>query len=389
MTTADKRSKTQKQQSIPYIPGLEGVPAVRTEISFLDTENEKIIIRGYDLIELAREYSYLDVAYLVLHGRLPTEEERTQLEDTLKQNQILPAQVYLVLPLLPARTHVMDAQRTLLSYLAGFEEPSVLNDPSPEVNLQKGLRILARLPVLTAAAFRHLQGKRPVEHHPSLSYTANFYYMIMAEEPDPTAAEIFDKVMTCYIEHEMPNSTFTARVIASTLSDIYGAVVGAIASLKGPLHGGANEAVAQMLLEIKEKVGARGAADYIKQKLSRKERIMGFGHRVYMRKYDPRAALLKEYIPKVVDRHPDGNQLYEIYQIVEETMAQEKGLYPNMDYPVGLLFLLLGIPIPLYTPIFLVARTAGLIAHVIEQHKDNRLFRPRVIYEGKPYIPLK
>lgn len=389
MTVENKKTKAQAEQSIPYIPGLEGVPAVKTQISFLDTENEKIIIRGYDLIELARKYTYLDVAHLVIYGKLPTQEERHQIEQTLKQNQILPAQVYLLFPLLPARTHVMDAQRTLLSYLAGFEEPSALSDTSREANLQKGLRILARLPVLTAAVFRHLQGKRPVEHHPTLSYTANFYYMIMAEEPDATTTEIFDKVMTCYIEHEMPNSTFAARVIASTLSDIYGAIVGAVASLKGPLHGGANEAVVEMLLEIKEKVGAKGAATYIKQKLARKERIMGFGHRVYMGKYDPRAALLKEYIPKVVDRHPDGNQLHEIYQIVEETMAQEKGLYPNMDYPVGLLLFLLGVPIPLYTPIFLVARTAGLIAHVIEQHEDNRLFRPRVIYEGKPYTPIK
>lgn len=383
-----ERTAISSEAEIPYRPGLEGVPAVETEISFLDVQEEKILIRGYDLIELARKYTYVDVAYLLLYEKLPTEAERNQLEAQLKNALKIPAPLYEFFRLLPRRMHVMDAQRTLVSILAGYEDPEFLMDTSPEANLQKGLRILGALPLLTAGAYRELNGQVPLDPHPGLSYTANFYFMITGREPDETARKIFDLVMLCYIEHEMPNSTFTARVIASTLSDIYGAICGAIASLKGPLHGGANEAVAYMLLEILEKGGKKYARQYVQEKLQRKERIMGFGHRVYMRKYDPRALLLREFIPEVLHLHPQGESLYEIYQIVEETMHEEKGLYPNMDYPVGLLFYLMGIPIPLYTPIFLVARTAGLIAHVIEQHRNNRLFRPRVIYKGSSYKPL-
>ncbi len=373
----------------PYSPGLEGVPAVKTSISYLDVDNEKILIRGYDLIELAQQFRYIEVAYLLLHQELPSQEQAQAFEEKLRNAEKLPAQFYEILRFLPRQMHVMDAQRTLLSYLAGFEKPEVLMDHSPEANYEKGIRILARFPAVTAYAYRELHSLPLPDPHPSLSFTANFLYLITGEEPDEELAHIFDITMTCYIEHEMPNSTFTARVIASTLSDIYGALVGAVASLKGPLHGGANEAVAHMLLEVLEQGGPSAAKNYVLEKLKRKERIMGFGHRVYMRKYDPRAALLKEFIPKLVNRHPRGQELYEIYQIIEETMREEKGLYPNMDYPVGLLYYLMGIPIPLYTPIFLVARTAGLIAHVIEQHAANRLFRPRVLYEGPQYQPLK
>ncbi len=372
-----------------YIPGLEGVIAVKTAISYLDVEHGRVLIRGYDLIELAQQFTYTQVSYLVIKGELPTEEEHRDYVALLQKESKLPSLVYEVMRLLPRKMHVMDAQRTLISYMAGFEDPEFLNDTSPEANFQKGIRILARLPQITANAYRELNDMPIIDPHPSLPFSQNFLYMILGKEADETAYEVFDKTMTCYIEHEMPNSTFTARVIASTLSDIYGALTGAVASLKGPLHGGANEAVAYMLLEILEKGGPSVAKQYVLDKLSRKERIMGFGHRVYMRKYDPRAALLKDYIPKLLDRHPRGQELYEIYQIIEETMREEKGLYPNVDYPVGLIYLLLGIPIPLFTPIFFVARTSGLIAHVIEQHANNRLFRPRVLYVGPEYRPLK
>lgn len=387
-TTSAQQKTTASTTSYPYSPGLEGVPAVKTTISYLDVDNEKILIRGYDLIELAQRFRYIEVAYLLLHQELPSQQQAQTFENQLRTAEKLPAQLYEVLRFLPRQMHVMDAQRTLLSYLAGFEKPEVLMDHSPEANYEKGIRILARFPAITAYAYRELHNLPLPDPHPSLSFTANFLYLITGEEPDEELARIFDITMTCYIEHEMPNSTFTARVIASTLSDIYGALVGAVASLKGPLHGGANEAVAHMLLEVLEQGGHKAAKNYVLEKLKRKERIMGFGHRVYMRKYDPRAALLKEFIPKLVNRHPHGQELYEIYQIIEETMRKEKGLYPNMDYPVGLLYYLMGIPIPLYTPIFLVARTAGLIAHVIEQHSANRLFRPRVLYEGPQYQPL-
>jgi citrate synthase len=365
-----------------YSPGLEGVIATATSISYLDTEHEQIVLRGYDLMELARSKRYTEVAYLTLYGRLPEASELRAFEDRLREEAELPEEVYRLLDLLPPRMHVMDAQRTALSYLAGLEDPAELRDTSPEADLRKGVRVLARMPALTANAYRALRGLPRVRPDPSLGFSEGFLYMLLGTRPDPEAVRVFDLTLTCYIEHEMPNSTFAARVIASTLSDLYGALVGAAASLKGPLHGGANEAVAHMLLEILEAGGSARAEQYVLDRLRRGERIMGFGHRVYMRRPDPRAVLLREALPGLAGRRPEGEELLRIYGVVETVMRREKGLYPNADYPVGLVYSLLGIPIELYTPIFFVARTAGLVAHVAEQHGDNRLFRPRVLYQG-------
>ncbi|WP_324715809.1 citrate/2-methylcitrate synthase [Carboxydochorda subterranea] len=365
-----------------YSPGLEGVIAAVTSISYLDVEHEQIVVRGYDLIELARQMHYPQVAYLVIYGSLPSADELADFNRTLQEQAALPEAAYRLFQLMPRTTEVMDAQRTVISFLAGFEDPAELRDPSMQANLTKGVRLLARMPAITANAYRTVHGLPPVEPDGELGFSENFLYMITGARPDAQAARIFDMSLTCYIEHEMPNSTFAARVIASTLSDIYGAVAGAAASLKGPLHGGANEAVAHMLLEILQRGGASVAEAYVMEKLARKERIMGFGHRVYMKRYDPRAHLMKDYIPQLAGRRPEGPELYRIYQTVEQVMLREKGLFPNADYPVGLIYLLLGIPIDLYTPIFLAARTAGLVAHVAEQHANNRLFRPRVLYQG-------
>ena len=365
-----------------YSPGLEGVIATTTSISYLDVDHEEIVIRGYDLIELARHLSYPEVAFLVIFGRLPSPAERESFGQELSKQAVLPEEVYRLLSLLPPGTEVMDAQRTVVSFLAGYESPEQLRDTSPQANQRRGVRLLARMPALTANAYRALRGLPTVRPDPALGFVENFYYMITGERPDETARRVFDVTLTCYIEHELPNSTFAARVIASTLSDLYGAVAGAAASLKGPLHGGANEAVARMLVDILQQGGAAKAEAHVMERLRRKERIMGFGHRVYMKRYDPRAALVRQFIPSLVDRRPEGPELYEIYQKVEEVVFREKGLYPNVDYPVGLIYYLLGFPIELYTPIFLVARTAGLVAHVVEQHENNRLFRPRVLYQG-------
>jgi citrate synthase len=365
-----------------YSPGLEGVIATTTRISYLDTEHEQIVLRGYDLIELARGKRYTEVAYLTLYGNLPSAEELASFEAQLREQAELPEVVYRLLDLLPARMHVMDAQRTVLSFLAGLEEPEALQDTSVEANLRRGIRVLAQMPAITANAYRALRGLPRVRPDPSLGFSDGFLYMLLGSRPDPEAVRVFDLTLTCYIEHEMPNSTFAARVIASTLSDLYGALVGAAASLKGPLHGGANEAVARMLIDILQHGGAEAAESYILERLRRGERIMGFGHRVYMRRYDPRALLMREFLPGLAGRRPEGGELVRIHRTVEEVMRREKGLYPNADYPAGLIYYLLGIPIELYTPIFLVSRTAGLVAHVVEQHAHNRLFRPRVLYEG-------
>ncbi len=367
---------------LPYSPGLENVIATTTRISYLDVEHEQIVVRGYDLIELARKRPYLDVAYLLLYEKLPDADEAAAFRAALRQEASLPDEMYRLLSLFPKTTDPMDALRTGLSFLAGYEDPAFLADTSREANLRKGIRILAKAPIVAANAYRALQGQAFVKPDPALDFSENFLWMILGRRPDDQAVRVFDTILTCYIEHELPNSTFAARVIASTLSDIYAAVVGAVASLKGPLHGGANEAAIRMLLEIYEQGGAARAEAYVLDKLRRKERIMGFGHRVYMRRYDPRALLLRDFIPLLVDRRPEGRELYAIYQTVEAVMAREKGIHPNTDYPIGFLLYLMGVPIPLYTPIFLCARVAGLIAHVVEQHENNRLYRPRVLYEG-------
>ncbi len=365
-----------------YSPGLEGVISNLTRLSYLDVDLEVILIRGYDLIDLARNLKYVDVAHLVMYGELPDEAAAQSLSDALKSQCELPEDAYRLLELLTRDTSVMDALRTGISFLAGYEEPDLLMDISREANLAKGVRLLARAPVVAVNAYRVLNGLPIVRPDPSLGYAENFLYMIRGERPDGESLEGFDRILTCYVEHEMANSTFAARVIGSTLADVYGALTGAVASLKGPLHGGANEAAISMLLDIHRNGGEAAAEEYVLEQLRQRARIMGFGHRVYMRRYDPRALFLRDYIESLADRRPEGRELHAIYRTVEEVMLRERGLYPNADYPIALLFYLLDVPVPLDTPIFQCARIAGLVAHVIEQQEDNRLFRPRVQYEG-------
>lgn len=365
-----------------FKPGLDGVIATDTNVSYLDVDNEEIVIRGYDLIELADSKTYPEVAYLVIHGKLPNVDQLNDFQKLLLDDSAFPSETYDLLKLIPKTSMVMDVIRTGISYLAGFNKESDLMNTTEKNNLDKGTRLIAEVAVLTANSYRILNDQEIIKPDSSKSFSQNFLEMILGKSVSSKETEIFDKILTCYIEHEMPNSTFAARVIGSTLSDIYGAFVGGISSLKGPLHGGANEAAIHMILDIKSKGGANIAEEYILEKLKNKERIMGFGHRVYMKKYDPRALFLRDYISDLESNIDGGEELHRIYKIVEEAMAREKGLYPNTDYPIALLFYLLGIPIPLYTPIFFASRTAGLVAHVIEQHNNNRLFRPRVLYTG-------
>ena len=329
--------------TMPYSPGLEGVISNVTQLSYLDVDEEVILIRGYDLIDLARNLRYVDVAYLVMYGEMPDETNAQALCDALKSQCELPEDAYRLLELLPKDTAVMDALRTGISFLAGYEEPALLSDTSREANLAKGVRLLAKAPAIAVNAYRALNGLPFVRPDPGLGFAENFLYMVRGERPDAESLDGFDRILTCYIEHEMANSTFAARVIGSTLSDIYGAVTGAVASLKGPLHGGANEAAISMLLEIYHRGGASEAEAYVMEKLSERARIMGFGHRVYMRRYDPRAYFLRDYIPSLVDRKPEGRELHAIYRTVEEVMLRERGLYPNADYPIALLFYLLDV----------------------------------------------
>lgn len=359
-----------------FRPGLEGVIASETDISFLDVAAEQIVIRGYDLIELARTVTYVDVVGLLLDGALPTAARRTGLEEELRTAAAVPDEMWPIVTFPAPHKEAMDILRTGVSALAAFDDE--LGDRSPEANRRKAVRLLARVPVLVANGYRLQTGLAPIAPRPDLSYSANFLHMLTGRLPDERETRVFDQSLVVYSEHEMPNSTFVARVIASTQSDLYGALTGAVASLKGTLHGGANEAVMHMLREAKTPAGLE---KLMKNRLAGKERIMGFGHRVYMKKMDPRALLMKEALAELSDLRGD-RVLYEMCDLGERIMREEKGLYPNLDYYAAPVYGLLGIPIDLYTPIFLASRTAGIAAHVIEQHANNRLFRPRVVYNG-------
>lgn len=363
-----------------YVPGLEGVIATETAISLLDTEKEKIIIRGHDLIELSKSNDYVDVAHLLLEGNLPTTEEREILIERLKDNYEVPKAVFEVFQLLSNNMHPMDALRTGISVLAGYDDN--LDDRSKAVNKKRAYQLLGQLPNITVNSYHIINGEKPIYPRKDLSYSANFLYMITGKEPTALETEIFDRSLLLYSEHEMPNSTFTARVIASTNSDLYGALTGAVASLKGNLHGGANEAVMYMLKEVST---VSEFEELLQRKLHKKEKIMGFGHRVYMKRMDPRAAMMKQSLEQLCAKEGDY-LLLEMCEAGERLMKKKKGLFPNLDYYAAPVYWLLGIPIPLYTPIFFSARTVGLCAHVMEQHENNRLFRPRVHYIGKEYV---
>ncbi|MDQ0876296.1 citrate synthase [Paenibacillus sp. V4I3] len=359
-----------------YLPGLENVIASETNISYLDVEKEEIVVRGYDLIELAQHVTYLDIVGLLLNGVLPNPDERHSIEEKLRSEYGLPPNVNAILQLLPEEADFMDVLRTGISAIASYDVD--LEDRSREANTRKAIRLLAKVPEIVANGYR-AQTKQPfIDPRKVLSYTANFLYMITGRVPTKMEEAIFDQSLIVYSEHEMPNSTFAARVIASTQSDLYGALTGAVASLKGTLHGGANEAVMAMLLEA----GSEAKLEALMlNKLAKKERIMGFGHRVYMKKADPRALLMKEALAELaVDKNQP--ELYNMCVLGEEVMKREKNLHPNLDYYAAPVYYLLGIPIDLFTPVFLAARTIGISAHVIEQHDNNRLFRPRVHYKG-------
>ncbi|KMY49890.1 citrate synthase [Peribacillus loiseleuriae] len=359
-----------------YSPGLDGIIAAETKLSFLDTVHSEIVIQGYDLIKLSESHDYLDIVHLLLHDRFPTSEEKAIQEKTLQDEYVVPEDILEILKLLPKKTHPMDGLRTGISALAGFDPH--INDRSSTVNKKRAYTLLGKVPNIVANSYRVLNKQEVVSPNKDLSYSANFYYMITGKEPSAVEEKIFDQSLVLYSEHEMPNSTFTARVIASTQSDLYGALTGAVASLKGSLHGGANEAVMYMLLEAGT---VEKFEQLLKQKLVNKEKIMGFGHRVYMKKMDPRALIMKKALKQLCDAKGD-DLLYKMCEAGEVVMEREKGLYPNLDYYAAPVYYMLGLPIEIYTPIFFSARTVGLCAHVVEQHANNRLFRPRVNYIG-------
>lgn len=367
-----------------YKPGLEGVIAGVSSISEVDAERDALIYAGYPAHELAANSNYIEVAYLLLHGKLPTKSQLDDFSAKIKKESTLSPDLLAFLKGLPKTGDVMTGLSEAISYLHMQDKNASKIDH--DSNVAKAITLIAKSPTIVAALHRIHQGKDPIAPNPKLDHAANFLYMISGKEPDPESAKTFDSTMILYAEHGYNASTFAALVTASTLSDMYSAIVSAIGTLKGPLHGGANEAAIEMLLKIGD---ASKAEAWLKDALQRKEKIMGFGHRVY-KKQDSRAPIMKKLAEKTAKRMGD-TKLFDLSNKLEEAMMREKKIFPNVDFHGSVFYYLIGLPIEVYTPIFAMARMAGWTAHVIEQHSANRLIRPECHYTGArnvSYVPV-
>ena len=376
-----KRLVERVGMSEAYFPGLEGIVAGETAICAIEGGLQ---YRGYSVEALAHEASFLEVAYLLLRGELPNQEFLADFQAVMEEATDLPQPVVQLLQEIPLHVSAMDVLRTGISALGNFDPQ--LDDQDREANVAKTQRLLAQIPLLIATRFRHSRGLSLVEPNPELGYAGNLLYVITGKEPTPLEERAMDVSLILYAEHEFNASTFAARVVTSTQSDLYSAVTAAVGALKGPLHGGANERVMDLLLEVGS---AENAEAWIRQALASKRRIMGFGHRVY-KTGDPRAVILREYCRRLAEQAGDS-ELEVIADTIERVVRTEKGLPPNLDWPSARLYRYLGLEVELYTPLFVVGRVAGWAAHVIEQSENNRLIRPRSRYTGPParaFVPL-
>lgn len=362
-----------------YSPGLEGVIAGETAIS---TITGGLRYRGYPVTELAEQATFDEVAYLLLHGELPTTRHLADFQKRLAGYRSLPEPLHVLLKSLPRGTTPMDVLRSAVSILAHFD-PDV-ESSTREANLRKAERLLAQIPLVVAEHHRIDQGQQPIAPRADLPTAANFLYMLRGSESKPFDAKALDVSLILYAEHEFNASTFTARVVCSTESDLHSSVTAAIGALKGRLHGGANEKVMDFL---RAAGGSDTAEKWLRDAFARKERVMGFGHRVY-KTGDVRAGILKEYARKAAQT--SGLMKWEeTAEIFERILASEKNLFPNLDWPAGRLYHAMGLEVPLYTPIFVMSRITGWCAHVIEQLEHNRLIRPRARYTGPEVRAVK
>lgn len=362
--------------------GLEGITATTSAISSII--GTTLTYRGIDINELAAHSTFEEVVYLLWFGELPNREQLDAFNQDLANNRELSPQVIEAIRQYPRDANPMVSLRTAVSMLA-FYDP-LAEEMSTEANHQKAVRLTAKFPTIVAAIQRLRNGQNPVAPDPNLNEAANFLYMLRDERPSELAAHIMDVVLVLHADHELNASTFAARVAASTLSDMDSAVVAALCTLKGPLHGGANQAVMRTL----EEIGSPEAVpDYVRAALERKERIMGFGHRVY-KEGDPRALWLKRMSQQLAEE--TGNpRWYQMSALMEEEVKADKGLLPNVDFYSASVYTYLGMPHDLFTAIFAISRVSGWIAHILEQYADNRLIRPRAEYVGpqkRPYFPL-
>jgi citrate synthase len=349
--------------------GLEGVVAAQSSIGDVDGTNGVLIYQGLDIHDLAEHSTFEETVYLLWHGRLPKREELDALRAELSSAMKLPGEVVELLRHTPRGAEPMDALRTAVSALGFYDEGS--RDLSREGALRTATRLTAQLPVVVAAFGRIREGKELIEADPSLNLASNFLYMLKGERPTEREARILDVCLILHADHELNASTFTARVIAGTLADMYGAVTGAIAALSGPLHGGANTNVMKMLLEIGS---PDRAEEWLREALASKKKIMGFGHRVYKTE-DPRSVWLRRFSKEVGEERGE-TRWFEILERLRELMFASKKLYPNVDYYSGSVYYQFGIPLDLFTPIFAVSRISGWTGHILEQYANNRLIRP-------------
>lgn len=355
--------------------GLAGVVVDTTAISKVVPESNSLTYRGYAVQDLAAHCSFEQVAYLLWHGELPDEQQLALFTQRERAARRLNRSQLSLLTKLPETCHPMDVVRTFISSM-GAEDPEE-DDSSPAANYAKALRMFAVLPTIVAADMRRRRGLDPIAPHSHMNYAQNFLHMCFGDVPEQVVVDAFEQSMVLYAEHSFNASTFAARVVTSTQSDIYSAVTAAIGALKGPLHGGANEAVMHDMLDIGT---ADRAAEWLRGKLDRKDKIMGFGHRVY-KNGDSRVPTMKEALRRVATAR-DGQKWLDIYEVLEKGMAQANDIKPNLDFPTGPAYYLMGFDIGIFTPIFVMSRITGWTAHIIEQTASNALIRPLSEYVG-------
>jgi citrate synthase len=368
--------------------GLEDVVATSSAICYLDGDRGVLAYCGYDVHELAQFSTFEEVCYLLWHRRLPTRAELGDLQSQLAASRALPEPIIRLMRSLPPVSG-MDALRTVTSALAHYDADA--DDATPQGQYRKAVRLTAQVGTIVATWGRLQAGGGPIAPDPAMSHAASFLYMLTGERPNSTAIRALDVALILHADHELNASTFAARVAAATLTDMYSAIVAAIGTLKGPLHGGANAEVMKLLLELGQTASGERVDEVIRGKLARKEKIPGFGHRVYKTE-DPRATHLRQ-MSRDLGKRAGNSAWFEMSQRIEALVKGEKKLNPNVDFYSASTYYTLGIPIDLYTPIFAVSRMSGWTAHVLEQYANNRLIRPRADYIGPSYpqrfIPLE
>lgn len=364
--------------------GLEGIVASESSLSFIDGQRGILLYRGYNIHDLAGHASFAETVFLLWNDQLPDRDELNEFEAQLAAERELDPRHLEVLRRMPHDAHPMAVLRTGVSAIGAFDPEA--EDSSAEATRRKATRLVAKIPTIIAAFQRLRSGDEPVPPDASLSHGANFLYMVSGEAPEEEAARALDTTLLLYLDHGLNASTFTCRVIASTLSDIHSAITGGIGALKGALHGGANAKAMEMLLEIGD---IENVESYVERALAEKRKIMGFGHRVYKTE-DPRASHLRR-MSEELGRRRGELRWYEISRRLEGIMREQKGLDPNVDFYCATVYYSLGLPVDLYTPLFAAGRSGGWTAHVMEQQADNRLIRPRAEYVGhkdREFVPI-